>query len=183
MSLIMFLNTVGESLEQGDVVVIGHNPTLRYYGASNDFPIPEVDLAATVYDARVLGIVSAAYAELQEEKDKKTASKEKTSAKGRSTKVVGPRQAFTAEELERLDRTTVGPNQMGWLVTHGVFPACKVDADPAPIKIGDLLTTSPTKGHAQRVLEPGKAIGAIIGKALGSLNKGKGKIPVLVMLQ
>ncbi len=52
----------------------------------------------------------------------------------------------------------------------------------APIVVGDLLTTSPTKGHAQKVLEPGKAVGAIIGKALGALDRGKGKIPVLVML-
>jgi hypothetical protein len=60
---------------------------------------------------------------------------------------------------------------------------CKVDADVAPIAVGDLLTTSPTKGHAQKVPDPSKAIGAMIGKALGSLEKGKGEIPVLVMLQ
>ena len=28
-----------------------------------------------------------------------------------------------------------------------------------------------------------KAVGAVIGKALGSLKNGKGKIPALVMLQ
>ncbi len=33
-----------------------------------------------------------------------------------------------------------------------------------------------------RPLAPGKAVGAIIGKALGVLNRGKGKIPVLVIL-
>ncbi len=58
-----------------------------------------------------------------------------------------------------------------------------VAADAAPIKIGDLLTTSPTKGHAQKVLDPSQALGAIIGKALAPLEKGNGKIPVLVMLQ
>jgi hypothetical protein len=58
-----------------------------------------------------------------------------------------------------------------------------VDADIAPIQVGDLLTTSPTKGHAQKVLDPAKATGAIIGKSLGSLKKGKGKIPVIAKLQ
>lgn len=38
-------------------------------------------------------------------------------------------------------------------------------------------------GHAQKVLDPSKATGAIIGKALGALEKGKGRIPVLVTLQ
>lgn len=69
------------------------------------------------------------------------------------------------------------------LVIHCSSILYKVDADIASIKIGDLLTTSPTKGHAQKVLEPEKAVGTIIGKAHGSLKKGKGKIPVLVMLQ
>ena len=59
---------------------------------------------------------------------------------------------------------------------------CNVDADIAPIQFGDLLTTSPTKGHAQKVLDHTKAAGAIIGKALGSLSKGKGQITVLVAL-
>ena len=60
---------------------------------------------------------------------------------------------------------------------------CNVDADIAPIAVGDLLTTSLTSGHAQKVLDRGMATGAILGKALGSLDRGKGQIPVLVMLQ
>jgi hypothetical protein len=51
---------------------------------------------------------------------------------------------------------------------------CQVDADIAPIAVGDLLTTSPTRGHAQKVLQPDKAMGAIIGKALGRLDAGQG---------
>jgi hypothetical protein len=60
---------------------------------------------------------------------------------------------------------------------------CQVDADIAPIAVGDLLTTGPTCGHAQKVTEPQKAVGAIIGKALGARQASKGTIPVLVMLQ
>jgi hypothetical protein len=60
---------------------------------------------------------------------------------------------------------------------------CQVDADIAPIAIGDLLTTSATPGHAQKVLDIHQATGAILGKALGSLAKGKGTMLVLVMLR
>jgi len=60
---------------------------------------------------------------------------------------------------------------------------CKVDASYAPIKIGDLLTTSATKGHAMKVMNPFKALGTIIGKALQPIESGTGMISVLVALQ
>ena len=61
---------------------------------------------------------------------------------------------------------------------------CKVDARSSSIEIGDLLTTSSTKGHAMKAQEPTKAFGAVIGKALGSIKEGRmGLIPVLVALQ
>jgi hypothetical protein len=59
---------------------------------------------------------------------------------------------------------------------------CKVDADIAPIEPGDLLTSSSTRGHAQKA-DPGKATGAIVGKALEGLDKGRGEILVLVAIQ
>ncbi len=60
---------------------------------------------------------------------------------------------------------------------------CKVDASYAPIEVGDLLTTAPTPGHAMKATDPMKAFGAVIGKALRSLETGQGLIPVLVTLQ
>jgi hypothetical protein len=60
---------------------------------------------------------------------------------------------------------------------------CKVDARQAAIEIGDLLTTSSTKGYAMKVEDPMKAFGAVIGKALGSIKEGLGMIPVLVTLR
>jgi len=60
---------------------------------------------------------------------------------------------------------------------------CKVDATSSSIEIGDLLTTSPTKGHAMKADDPYKAFGAVIGKALGSIKEGFGLIPILVALQ
>ncbi|MCC7164227.1 MAG: hypothetical protein IT331_17155 [Anaerolineae bacterium] len=60
---------------------------------------------------------------------------------------------------------------------------CKVDADAAPIQVGDLLTTASTPGHAMKATDPARAFGAVIGKALLPLSSGKGMIPVLVGLQ
>jgi hypothetical protein len=60
---------------------------------------------------------------------------------------------------------------------------CKADAEYAPIDVGDLLTTSPTAGHAMRAIDPLKAFGAVIGKALSCLNSGQGLIRILVALQ
>ena len=60
---------------------------------------------------------------------------------------------------------------------------CKVDAQYAPIEVGDLLTTSPTPGHAMNATDSTKAFGAIIGKALKPLDAGTGLIPILVALQ
>ena len=60
---------------------------------------------------------------------------------------------------------------------------CKVDATSSSIEIGDLLTTSHTKGHAMKAEDPYKGFGSVIGKAMGSIKDGLGMIPVLVGLQ
>ena len=60
---------------------------------------------------------------------------------------------------------------------------CKVDADAAPIAVGDLLTTSAIPGHAMKAADRMQAFGAVIGKALAPLERGRGLIPILVALQ
>ena len=60
---------------------------------------------------------------------------------------------------------------------------CRVDAAPAAVDVGDLLTTSPTPGHAMKVTDPTRAFGAVIGKALQPLARDTGLIPILVSLQ
>ena len=60
---------------------------------------------------------------------------------------------------------------------------CLVDATERPVEIGDMLTTSPVPGYAMKVDDYQKAQGAIIGKAMTSLKKGKGLVLVLVTLQ
>lgn len=60
---------------------------------------------------------------------------------------------------------------------------CRVDAQYGRIEVGDLLTTSPSLGHAMKAADHIKAFGAIIGKALRPLNEGQGLIPILIALQ
>jgi hypothetical protein len=60
---------------------------------------------------------------------------------------------------------------------------CKVDADYGEIVVGDLLTTSPTTGHAMRASNRMKSFGAVVGKAMAPLQTGRGLIPVLVAMQ
>ncbi len=60
---------------------------------------------------------------------------------------------------------------------------CYSDATKYSIKPGDLLTTSGTPGHAMKVTEYAEAHGAILGKAMSSLENGKGLVLVLVALQ
>ena len=217
-----FINAAGDTLEQGDVVVISSTPVDHFTGVDGKIPLPEVDLTDKAYDTRLCGIVdsvlvdsSLPYVEPQID-TKEQARFEKAYTKWAKEKKKTPKssliisgtlepdlslEAFlqddgtfkvASEEATRhpladmaapaatLDRSKVADHQMGDMVTLGAYSFCKVDANIAPIEPGDLLTTSPTKGHAQKVLDPTKASGAILGKALGSLKKGKGKIPVLV---
>jgi hypothetical protein len=60
---------------------------------------------------------------------------------------------------------------------------CKVDATYAPIAVGDLLTTSPTTGHAMKALDPSRSFGAVIGKALARCESGRALVPILIALQ
>ncbi len=65
------------------------------------------------------------------------------------------------------------------LALTGVVP-CKVTAHSAPIRPGDLLTTSDVPGHAMKAVNP--PYGTIIGKALEALASGTGVINVLVKI-
>lgn len=60
---------------------------------------------------------------------------------------------------------------------------CWADAGNGPIVPGDLLTTSDTVGHAMKATDFGRSQGAVLGKAMSSLEDGKGLVLVLVSLQ
>ncbi|RPI38649.1 MAG: hypothetical protein EHM53_08400 [Methanoregulaceae archaeon] len=85
--------------------------------------------------------------------------------------------------------TKEGGNAGEALVAVAGRVPCRVDASYGAILEGDLLTSSPTTGHAMRA-EPvtidGIELyrpGTVIGKAMGSLQSGTGAIEVLVTLQ
>jgi hypothetical protein len=80
-----------------------------------------------------------------------------------------------------LDRQESKANRMPVALVGKV--ACKVDARPSQIEVGDLLTTASTPGHAMKANDASKAPGAVIGKALQRLAEGQGLIRVLVSLQ
>jgi hypothetical protein len=76
---------------------------------------------------------------------------------------------------------TIANGQHPVALTGRVY--CQVDATYGAIKPGDLLTTSNTPGYAMKVTNHSQAQGAIIGKAMTSLEGGKGLVLVLVSLQ
>lgn len=57
------------------------------------------------------------------------------------------------------------------------------DAADGAIQPGDQLTTSATPGHARKVTDYELARGAVLGKAMSSLETGRGLVLVLVTLQ
>jgi hypothetical protein len=59
---------------------------------------------------------------------------------------------------------------------------CKAEALSSPIQIGDLLTTSHVAGHAMKASDEHHSHGAILGKAMSSLEAGTGVVLVLVNL-
>jgi hypothetical protein len=61
--------------------------------------------------------------------------------------------------------------------------ACRVDASLGPVRVGDLLTTSATPGHAMAASDRNQLVGSVVGKALAPLGDGVGLLPMLVMLR
>ncbi len=64
----------------------------------------------------------------------------------------------------------------------GIVPT-KVSAENGPIKPGDFLVTSSRLGYAMKGTDRGRMFGAVVGKALDSLDSGTGVIEAVVSLQ
>jgi hypothetical protein len=90
-------------------------------------------------------------------------------------------EAQTMESEANLEELVVQNQQTHAPITLSGIVQCKVDAGYGAIQAGDLLTTSPTKGHAMR--SDDHAVGTILGKALEPLDAGTGLIKVLVMMR
>ena len=61
--------------------------------------------------------------------------------------------------------------------------SCRVDARLGAIRVGDMLTTSPTPGLAMKATDPMKAFGCVIGKSLSSLDEGTGMVDMLITMR
>uniref|UniRef100_A0A372IJD4 Uncharacterized protein n=1 Tax=Paracidobacterium acidisoli TaxID=2303751 RepID=A0A372IJD4_9BACT len=64
----------------------------------------------------------------------------------------------------------------------GIVPT-RVSAENGAIHPGDLLVTASTIGYAMKGTDRSRMLGAVIGKALGNLDSGKGVIETVVTLQ
>jgi len=80
-----------------------------------------------------------------------------------------------------LGRDAAGSSGQPVALSGRVWVRC--DATPAPIRPGDLLTTAKRSGYAMKAADHARAQGAILGKAMSSLEAGTGLVLVLVSLQ
>ena len=59
----------------------------------------------------------------------------------------------------------------------------RCSTENGPIRPGDRLTTASLTGHAMKVTDSARSVGAVIGKAMSSLDEETGLVLVLVNLQ
>jgi len=99
-----------------------------------------------------------------------------------------PRVAGVASGANGLDAAVVlkgkafdEPNHVAVALSGRVWVRC--DATRAPIRVGDLLTSGERPGFAMKAVDAGRSAGAILGKAMTSLETGTGLVLVLVSLR
>ncbi len=80
-----------------------------------------------------------------------------------------------------LGRSQESRNRPAVALVGKVF--CFVDAEHGDIRVGDLLVSSTTPGHAMAAKDAARTPGAVLGKALRAWSGGRGMIPILVSLQ
>ena len=154
------INEGPEPLETGDVVVItGFDKPV-----AGEIPVLRVRKATEAGSTAVAGVVDQPFVVQAPQ-----AGEEKPI----------PKPARAAAHVA--DGTAIGPGEYLSIVTLGSFKVIKVDASYGAIRVGDLLVSSPNPGYAMRAEDP--RVGTLIGKAMGTLDKGTGVIPVLVALQ
>ncbi|MBN1867627.1 hypothetical protein JW916_10075 [Candidatus Sumerlaeota bacterium] len=179
------LNDGPEPLETGDVVeIVGAAPP-----AVGRIPLVRVRKTARAESTAVVGVVDQPFEvpppveESMEESPDVTSS---DSPDGAEPTKVDPRCRRDLPKPQAADAsveadTGVAAQRHLSVVTLGAFRAIKVDATYGAIRPGDLLVSSPTPGHAMRADSP--KIGTVVGKALGGLEEGQGRIPVFVSLK
>ena len=169
---------VGAAGNEGDIICLDNNgnESIHLDGGSGDIILRNAD-AAEHFDVVDVSVVEPGMTMVLNEEGKLTPS---SSAYDR--KVIGVvAGAGNYRPGIILDKKDGSKNRVPVSVMGKV--SCKVDASFGPVEIGDLLTTSPTPGHAMKVTDPFKAMGSVVGKALNSLASGQGYVDMLVMQQ
>lgn len=186
-------NADSVNLEPGDVVVIAQDTGAPVLGK---IPVPRIKLAANANDTAVVGVVDqimyvpdantcAAY-ETQERAGRDAATRVQNDLQNMHAPIANIQNRIS-DEAGTLHpdsyATSASPGGYCSVVTLGAYKAVKADASFGAIRAGDLLTTSSHAGYAMRVTDKAAASGAIIGKALSSLDKGIGNVTVMVTLK
>jgi len=186
-------NADSVNLEPGDVVVIAEDSSAPVLGK---IPVPRIKLAANANDTAVVGVVDQimyvpdeatrnAY-EAQQQADHDAAIRSQNNMESKHDPMANIQNRISDEEgTLHHDPNAASARPEGYcsVVTLGAYKAVKADASFGAIRAGDLLTTSSHAGYAMRVSDKAAASGAIIGKALSSLDKGIGTVPVMVTLK
>jgi hypothetical protein len=186
-------NADSVNLEPGDVVVIAEDSSPPILGK---IPVPRIKLAANANDTAVVGVVdqimyvpdeatrNAYEAQRQTDHEATTRSQNNIQSKHGPMADIQNRISDEAGTLHPDSHaTSARPGGYCSVVTLGAYKAVKADASFGAIRAGDLLTTSSHSGYAMRVTDKAAATGAIIGKALSSLDKGIGTVTVMVTLK
>lgn len=106
-----------------------------------------------------------------------------------ATGVIGVANQHYSVKSGSYDNGAIAPGEYFSIVTLGAFQTVKVDTSNGPIAPGDLLVASGTNpGYAMKASMANVngvpiAPAGVVGKALGSLSKGKGVIPLVVTLK
>ncbi len=128
-------------------------------------------LASTPYDRKVAGVISGAnglkpgmvMAALSDEATKRRSDEGKTETLTPSLSLEGRGGGADEHPVALTGRVYV------W-----------ADASYGRIEPGDMLTTSATPGHAMKATDRERSFGAVIGKAMSNLDKGKGLVLLLI---
>ena len=189
------------ALEPGDVVVIAGDAAPPVNG---QIPVPVVKRATSANDTGVMGVVdqvlyvpdAATKAAYDAEQAVLTAATQRRNQALADASRAGTKPDSALMQLPPVtvndvqgtvhaiaDATSAAPGGYMNVVTLGSYKAVKVDAGFGAIHAGDLLTTSPHAGYAMKVTDKAAALGAVIGKALSSLETGTGTVAVMVTLK
>ncbi|MEZ4423501.1 MAG: hypothetical protein R3E98_08835 [Gemmatimonadota bacterium] len=172
---------VGAAGNEGDVIVRDDagNDTIHLNGQTGDIILRNADAAEdfTLHPSWADGVEPGTVMVLDDD------GRIAPSASAYDARVVGVvagagdyRPGLIMDRQEHPSEPRVPISMMGKV-------SVKADARHGAIRVGDLLTTSPTTGAAMAVSDRSQAFGAVIGKALTPLAAGEGFVNLLISMR